>query len=174
MVVEKERKEKIERIGQIGEKIIRNMFSQQGLIVEDALDVFDSTKDMTVYSKDFDEVSFTFVINKKIIEVKVCTPYVHKKAVTIRKKQLKKCQSVDELYFITVPHRTLDYKYSGWILKIDPKTFEYEEYSQSDKREPSGVRKMIAIKVGQPATTRVRPLTSEELNELLKYSVSGD
>lgn len=174
MVVEKERKEKIERIGQIGEKIIRNMFSQQGLIVEDALDVFDSTKDMTVYSKDYDESSSTFTVNKKIIEVKVCTPYVRKKAVTIRAKQLKKCQSVDELYFITIPHKTIEYKYSGWILKIDPKNFEYDDYPQPDKREPSGVRLMISIKIGQQATTRVRPLTSEELTELMKYSVSGD
>jgi hypothetical protein len=169
-----ERKNKISRLGEIGEKIIRNMFSSQGLVVEDSLDVYDSTKDMTVYREELDEVSFTLVVNKLTIEVKVCTPYVHKKAVTLRKKQLKKCREVDELYFITVPHKTLAYKYSGWILKIDPKTFEYEEYTQDDKREPLGYRKMIAIKIGQPATTRIRELTEVELEQLLKYTISGE
>jgi hypothetical protein len=169
-----DRKDKILRLGEIGEKIIRNMFSRQGLIVEDSLDVYDSTKDMTVYHEELDEVSFRIVINKRKIEVKVCTPYVHKKAVTLRKKQLIKCREVDELYFITVPHKTLDYKYSGWILKIDPKKFEYEEYTQDDKREPLGYRKMISIKIGQPATTRIRPLTEFELEQFLKYRISGE
>jgi hypothetical protein len=169
-----ERKNKILRLGEIGEKIIRNMFSRQGLIVEDSLDVYDKTKDMVVYSKDYDEVSFTFIINKKTIEVKVCTPYVKKKAVTIRKKQLEKCQKVDDLYFVTIPHKIFKYEYSGWILKIDPKSFEYSEYPQPDKKEPSGVREMIAIEIEQPAVTLIRPLEHEELSEMTKYMVSGE
>jgi hypothetical protein len=169
-----QRKNKISRLGEIGEKIIRNMFSSQGLKVEDSLDVYDNKKDMTVYEEEYDEVSFTLIVNKKTIEVKVNTPYVDKKAVTIRENQLKKCRGVDELYFITIPHKTMEYKYSGWILKVDPKTFECEPYPQPDKYEPSGTRRMLAIKVGQPATTRIRKLTEIELEQLLKYRISGE
>jgi hypothetical protein len=169
-----QRKNKISRLGEIGEKIIRNMFSSQGLKVEDSLDVYDNKKDMTVYEEEYDEVSFTLIVNKKTIEVKVNTPYVLKKAVTIRENQLTKCRGVDELYFITIPHKTMEYKYSGWILKVDPKTFEYEPYPQPDKYEPSGIRNMLAIKVGQPATTRIRKLTEIELEQLLKYRISGE
>ena len=173
-----ERKQKISQLGLAGEKIIRNMLSKQGLIVEDSLDYYDNTKDMTVFvsNKDdeFDENSSTIFVNGKTVEVKTCTPYVEKKAVTIRKNQLKKCRNVDELYFVTVPHKFLRYKYENWILKIDPKTFECESYKQNDKREPLGYRNMLAIKIGQEATTRIRELTENEKNELLKYSVSGE
>jgi hypothetical protein len=33
---------------------------------------------------------------------------------------------------------------------------------------------MIAIKIGQPATTRIRELTEVELEQLLKYTISGE
>jgi hypothetical protein len=33
---------------------------------------------------------------------------------------------------------------------------------------------MISIKIGQPATTRIRPLTEFELEQFLKYRISGE
>jgi hypothetical protein len=177
------RKENIERIGQVGEKIIRNYLGKlKGVRVEDSLNVYDSEKDavIEVEVSEVDDESATIqatYINEdgktvvlKTIEIKTCTPYVDKKAVTIRKKQLKKCQKVDELYFVTVPFKGIEYEYSGWILKIDPKTFEFAHYPKKDTKEPTGVRHMIAIKVRQKATTRIRKLYKSELRELLRFS----
>lgn len=181
-----ERKEKIERIGQVGEKIIRNYLSRlKGVRVEDSINVFDSEKDAVIEvevseveedDSDSATIRATYInedgktVVLKIIEIKTCTPYIDKKAVTIRKKQLTKCKSVDELYFVTVPYKGFYYKYSGWILKIDPKNFEGESYPKKDSKEPSGVRYMYAIPVAQKATTRIRKLYKSELRELLRFS----
>lgn len=182
----KEHKEKIEKIGQVGEKIIRNYLGKlKGVKVEDSINVFDSEKDAvievevteddlqdsgsaTIRAIYTDEEGKTFIL--KTVEIKTCTPFVTKKAVTIRKKQLKKCRSVDELYFVTVPIKGFEYEYSGWILKFDPKTFHYDPKKVDDAKEPCGFREMCIIPVRQKATTRIRKLYKSELRELLRFS----
>lgn len=185
----KEHKEKIEKIGQVGEKIIRNYLGKlKGVKVEDSINVFDSEKDAvievevteddledsgsaTIRAIYTDEEGKTFIL--KTVEIKTCTPYVTEKSVTIRKKQLTKCKSVDELYFVTVPIKGYEYEYSGWILKIDPKSFKFEYKSVPDPKEPSGFREMYLIKVRQKATTRIRKLYKSELRELLRFSTQN-
>jgi hypothetical protein len=176
---------KISQLGQVGEKIIRNMFSSKdNTYVEDAIDLYDSTKDMIVYEKvrkvveadeDGDADSQTILVNGKTIEVKTQTPYIELRCVSIRTGQLKKCRMVDELYFVTVPHKSYAYKGSGWILKVDPKTFTPFQYEpKKDKYTSSGKRYMYGIRLNDPAVTRVRPLTKKEIEELMSFSTSGE
>lgn len=180
------RKEKIERIGQVGEKIIRNYLNRlKNVTVEDSLNVFDSQKDAVIEieldeddnesahfrAKYTNEDGKTVII--KHVEIKTCTPFVTKKVLTIRENQLKKCRRVDELYFVTVPHRDFWFKYSGWILKLDPKKFNAELKPQSDSKEPGGSRMMYHIPVSQEATTRIRQLYKSELRELLRFSTQN-
>lgn len=186
-IIEKEnRTKKIEKIGQVGEKIIRNYLNKlKGVTVEDSINLYDSEKDAVIeveIDEDDDESASitTKYINEdgktvvfKTVEIKTCTPFVTEKAVTIRKKQLKKCRTVDELYFVTVPIKGYEYEYSGWILKIDPKNFDYNPKKINDSKEPCGYREMCIIPVRQKATTRIRRLYKSEIRELLRFSTQN-
>lgn len=186
-IIEKEnRTKKIEKIGQVGEKIIRNYLNKlKGVTVEDSINLYDSEKDAVIeveIDEDDDEsasitTKYTNEDGKtvvfKTVEIKTCTPFVTEKAVTIRKKQLKKCRTVDELYFVTVPIKGYEYEYSGWILKIDPKNFDYNPKKINDSKEPCGYREMCIIPVRQKATTRIRRLYKSEIRELLRFSTQN-
>lgn len=186
-IIEKEnRTKKIEKIGQVGEKIIRNYLNKlKGVTVEDSINLYDSEKDAVIeveIDEDDDEsasitTKYTNEDGKtvvfKTVEIKTCTPFVTEKAVTIRKKQLKKCRAVDELYFVTVPMKGFEYEYSGWILKIDPKDFDYKPRKINDSKEPCGYREMCVIPVRQKATTRIRRLYKSEVRELLRFSTQN-
>lgn len=144
----------IEILGKTGEKIIANMFNSEGRKVQYAIDNFDSQKD--------------FIVDGKMVEVKTEQPYVLKNAITIRKTQLRKCKAVDELYFISVPPLfKKDYKWGGWIFKVDSKTFNYSNYTTKSGNN------MIEIPIEQEAISKVRKLTNEELFELMKYVTSA-
>lgn len=146
-------KMKIELLGKTGEKIIANELSKQGFVIEHSINNFDSEKDL--------------LVNGKKIEIKTEQPYVLKNSITIRETQLKKCRSVDFLFFVTVPPLIKrDYKWGGWIFQVDPKSFVYEKYTTK-----SGI-KMISISILQDAVTPVRELDFTEKNELKKYAVS--
>ena len=168
---------KISQLGQCGEKIIRNMLSSQGgVYIEDSIDLYDSTKDMVVYDisvKDVDRDSITLNVNGITVEVKTQVPYISKKYLTIRTNQLTKCRNVDELYFVAVPSARYPSTLTGWIYKVDPKTFVVgEKYKKPDKYTGKD-RWMYPIAINQPAVTRVRRLTEVEETELMSHSMSG-
>lgn len=147
------RNQSIEILGRIGEKIVVNYFSQKGSKIVESLDHFDSKKDM--------------MIDGKTVEVKTQQPFVKLNSLTFRKKQLMKCTSVDELYIVTVPPvMQTTYRWSGWILKIDPKTFKYSTYTTKAGNQ------MICIKIEQEAVEPIYKLSKEECSELNKYAMS--
>lgn len=149
-----DRKIAIEILGKTGEKIIANMFSSARLKVEYSIDNFDRHKD--------------FIVEGKTVEVKTEQPYVLKNAISIRDTQLKKCKSVDYLFFVSVPPLfDKNYKWGGCILKVDPKTFKHSSYTTKFRT------KMIQIPIEQPAVEKVRNLTKEEIDELMKYAISA-
>jgi len=147
------RDQSIEILGRIGEKIVANYFSQKGSKIVESLDHFDSQKDM--------------MIDGKTVEVKTQQPFVKLNSLTFRKNQLMKCTSVDELYIVTVPPvmRTT-YRWGGWILKIDPKTFKYTTYTTKAGNH------MICVKIEQDAVEPIHKLSKEECSELSKYAMS--
>lgn len=142
-----------ELLGKTGEKIIANELSKMGFVVEHSINNFDSEKD--------------FLVDGKKIEVKTEQPYVMKNSITIRETQLKKCQNVDLLFFVTVPPLMREnYKWGGWIFRVDPKSFVYEKYTTK-----KGI-KMVSISILQDAVIPIRELTLLEKNELKKYAIS--
>ena len=147
------RNQTIEILGRIGEKIVANYFSQRGCKVIESINHFDSEKDM--------------LIDDKKIEVKTQQPFVKLNSLTFRKNQLRKCKNVDKLFVVTVPPvmRT-SYKWGGWILEIDPKTFKYTNYTTKVGTQ------MICINIEQEAVKPLYKLTTEEVVELMKYAQS--
>ena len=149
-----DRNTSIDLLGKTGEKIIANMLNSQGLKVEYSIDNYDREKD--------------FLVEGKKIEVKTEQPYVKKNAISIRETQLKKCKTVDILYFVSVPPLiNKNYKWGGWIFCVDPKTFVYNKYTTK-----FGIN-MIEIPIEQPAVNPVKKLSNVEIDELLKYAMSA-
>lgn len=139
-------------LGQIGEKIVSNFLNKQGKNVQISIDPFDNKKDM--------------IVDGKRIEVKTQTAFIIENAVTIQKNQLKKCREVDTFYVVVAPAPKHSYRWEGWILEIDPKSFKTRKRITKDGRE------MILIDIEQDAVIPLQKITNEELNVMKKYTSS--
>jgi len=147
--------ERISILGRIGEKIVINHLNNLGRHVQESLDHYDSEKDL--------------LVDGKKVEVKTEQPFVLKNAFTFRENQIRKCRSVDELYFVSIPPViSPKYKWGGWLFKADPKKFE-----ESERYTTKYGNKMVVIPIDQDAITPIRKLTTEEVKELTKYAQSA-
>lgn len=149
-----DRNQAIEILGRTGEKIIANMLTNLGLNVQESINHFDSDKD--------------FLVDGKKVEVKTEQPYVMKNAFSFRENQLRKCQSVDVLYFVSIPPLiNLSYKWGGWIFRAEPQNFKYHIYTTK-----FGI-KMVGVPIEQDALIPVKKMEDNEIAELLKYAKSA-
>ena len=144
--------EMMNELGLAGEKIIINMLSESGHKVKTSINKYDSEKDL--------------LVEDKKVEVKTQVPFVMQDAFTFKPNQLKKCRSVDILYFVCVPPPRHKDKWAGWVFEADPKAFTTRNYTTKDGRV------MILIDRSQPALKPVKKISDEEVKELQKYSVS--
>jgi hypothetical protein len=147
------REQNIEILGKTGEKIVSNFFSKSGKIVEQAINNFDSTKDM--------------VVDGKKIEVKTQVPFVLKSSFTFRKNQLRKCLNADQVVFVSIPNGTMKHYSDGKVYSIDSKKLKYDLYTTKDGRE------MVLINIGQPDMIELYKMSDEECKELMKYTTSS-
>lgn len=145
--------EKMDILGRMGEKYVSNYLAKKGVVVEQALNHFDNKKDL--------------MGDGKTIEVKTQVPFIKEKAITIKPNQLRKCRGVDELYFVTVPAPNHFYKYSGWLFKVNPKTFTTRTYHTKDGRD------MILIDIEQESVNPIQKVEDDVAKEMMKYTVSG-
>jgi hypothetical protein len=144
--------ELMNEMGLAGEKIIINYLSEDGCKIKSSVDKYDSEKDL--------------LVDGKKAEVKTQVPFIMKKAFTFKPNQLRKCRSVDVLYFVCVPAPRHSFKWEGYIFKVDPKKFVTENYKTKDGRD------MILIPIEQDALTPYKKMTNEEMVTLQKYTVS--
>ena len=145
--------EMMNELGLSGEKVIINLLSEEGRKVKTSIDKYDSEKDL--------------LADGKKVEVKTQVPFIMQNAFTFKPNQLRKCRSVDILYFVSVPAGRHSDKWAGWIFKADPKAFKTRTYKTKDGRE------MILVDREQEALTPIKKMSDEEMKELQKYSVSG-
>lgn len=149
-----DKKTAIDLLGKTGEKIVANELVKMGLQVEYSINNFDNEKD--------------FIVDGYKVEVKTEQPYVLKNSISIRKNQLKKCRSVDALFFVLVkPLMRPDYKWGGWLMRVKPDFKINETYTTKFGME------MISIPIEQESVIALRKLTEEENLELLKYAQSA-
>ena len=148
------KEELMNELGLAGEKIVINMLSDEGSRIKTSVDKYDSEKDL-------------LVDGQYKVEVKTQVPFVMQNAFTFKPNQLRKCRSVDVLYFVSVPPPRHADKWAGWIFRAEPKNFVTRIYNTKDGRE------MVLIDREQPALTPVKKMTDEEMKELQKYTVSG-
>ena len=140
-------------LGLAGEKIVINMLSGEGCRIESSINKYDSEKDL-------------MVDGQYKVEVKTQVPFIMKNSFTFKPNQLRKCRSVDVLYFVSVPAPRHTDKWAGWIFRVEPKNFVTTTYRTKDGRE------MILINREQPALIPVKKMSDEEARELQKYTVS--
>jgi len=147
------KEEMMNELGLAGEKVIINLLSEEGRKVKSSINKYDSEKDL--------------LADEDKVEVKTQVPFIMQNAFTFKPNQLRKCRSVDILYFVSVPAGRHSDKWAGWIFKADPKSFKTRTYRTKDGRE------MILIDREQSALVPVKKMSDEEMKELQKYSVSG-
>ena len=147
--------DKISELGLVGEKIVVNMLNKlhPELRIVFSTNKYDSEKDM--------------LVDDKKVEVKTQSPFIMKNAFTFRPNQLHKCQSVDVLYIVSVPHPTWKHHSDGWVFRVVPSEFKYERWV--DKK---GISRII-IPINQPAVIRVHKIDDADIAELMKYSTTG-
>jgi hypothetical protein len=147
------KEELMNELGLAGEKIVINMLSGEGCRIESSINKYDSEKDL-------------MVDGQYKVEVKTQVPFIMKNSFTFKPNQLRKCRSVDVLYFVSVPAPRHTDKWAGWIFRVEPKNFVTTTYRTKDGRE------MILINREQPALIPVKKMSDEEARELQKYTVS--
>ena len=133
-------------LGGVGEKIVANYMSKQGIIVEQSVDPYDSQKDMK--------------INGKPLEVKTQVPFVYKKCFTLKKNQLNKCLNADYFVIVQAP---CEYLNEAAIWKVK-KGFTYNTV----KLKGGGER--LAIPMNQPNVIKKMDIVGEDKALLRKYS----
>ena len=148
------REQKIEILGKIGEKYVGNYLAKNRKI-EFSLDNFDSEKDL--------------MADDKTVEVKVGTPFITEGAIAFKKSQLTKCRSVDEFYFVTIPAPKYDYRWSGWLFRIE-NNFRYKV--RNITRSNGWIDEMVLVPIEQDAVIPIFKVEDSVINEMMKYTTS--
>lgn len=139
-------------MGKAGEAIVANWLIENNNKVIISTDQYDSEKDM--------------IVNGKKIEVKTQVPFVFKNAFTIKDNQLRKCKSVDFVFFVSVPNKKKSHWSEGKVYRIESKKMIYKNYVTKDNRN------MILIPIEQDNMEEMFSITKEQCNNLMRYSVS--
>lgn len=141
-------------IGEYGEQLVAIALEKRGHIVKVSKDKYDSEKDMTIDGK-------------RIAEVKTQVIFMTKNALTYQPNQVRKCSSVDDLYFVTYPPPSgKRHMYNGWMIHVDPKKMVTESYKTKDGRD------MILIPIDQPAVTLLDRIKEADQKILMAMSLS--
>jgi hypothetical protein len=154
MKTELTREQKIEILGKIGEKYVGNYLAENRK-VQFSLDNFDSEKDL--------------MADDKTVEVKVGTPFITEGAIAFKKSQLTKCRSVDEFYFVTIPAPKYDYRWSGWLFRIE-NNFRYKV--RNITRSNGWIDEMVLVPIEQDAVIPIFKVEESVINEMMKYTTS--
>lgn len=141
------------RLGRAGETIILNWLNKQGIKFYASVDQFDNRKDI--------------VADNKRIEVKTQVPFISKNSFTIKENQVKKCMSVDYIYFVSVPNKRMPSSTDGKVYCIEPSKIQIFTHKTKDGRN------MILIPIDQEHMKEVFTMSDEESKILQKYSVSS-
>ena len=148
------REQKIEILGKIGEKYVGNYLAKSRK-VEFSLDNFDSEKDL--------------IADGKTVEVKVGTPFITEGAIAFKKSQLTKCRSVDEFYFVTIPAPKYDYRWSGWLFRIEN---NFKCKIRNITRSNGWIDEMVLVPIEQDAVIPMFKVEDSVINEMMKYTTS--
>jgi len=142
------------KLGRAGESIVLNWYSEQGMKVKASIDQYDSHKDA--------------LIDGKWAEVKTQVPFVYRDSFTIKPNQLRKCQNVCRLIFVSVPNAKENHYSAGKVYCIFPEDgLQYNKYTTKDGRD------MILIPIKQDGMREIFEMTEEEQKILQRYSVSS-
>ena len=149
------REQKIEILGKMGEKYVGNYLAENRK-VQFSLDNFDSEKDL--------------MADDKTVEVKVGTPFITEGAIAFKKRQLAKCRSVDEFYYVTIPAPKYKYRWSGWLFRIE-NTFKCRVRKVT--RTNGWIDEMALVPIEQDAVVPIHKVQDSVINEMMKYTTSN-
>ena len=135
-------------LGMLGEKIVAKHFRDAGCIVDESLNVFDSTKDM--------------VIDGKNAEVKTNAPLLYYDSFSIPQNQYNKIMNSHRVYWLSVPLQTKEDQFAGCIFEMDPNVAKVHQIKFSDGRS------VIGLKRQQPGMRVIHKIEDPTLLKHLK------
>ena len=120
-------------LGMLGEKIVAKYFRDNGSMVEESLNIFDSEKDM--------------VIDGRNIEVKTNAPLIYYDSFSFPKSQYNKIINCHRVYWVSVPLQKQEDEFAGCVFEMDPKvaklhiiTFRSGKKTIGLKRQQEGMK----------------------------------
>jgi hypothetical protein len=136
-------------LGIMGERIVAHTLRQQGHVVEESLNVFDTEKDM--------------LVDNNPVEVKTQVPYMIEDSFAVFPNQLKKLKNCHRAYFVSVPLKAED-PLAGGIFEIDLKS---EDVKAHRVQRHDGVS-VICFPRRQKEMKMIYQITDEGILEQLK------
>ena len=145
--------QKHERLGLVGEKIIRNWLVDTGVTVKDSVDPYDKDKDFTA--------------DGLYVAVKTQIRFVNEDAYTFLPKHRAGLERAGRVFYVSVPSTMGPHPYDNCILEIDMKKLKI------GKRTVKSGRETFYFKSNDPAVKKVFQITDENDKALLlKYTTS--
>lgn len=109
--------EKMTMTGALGERLVAKYYRDQGHVVEESLNMYDSEQDMHIDGAN--------------CEVKTQQPWHNEKSFTIRETQLKKCLEADKLVFVETPSTYNNYTVQLWEFPKESRTYRTKTTRQN-------------------------------------------
>ena len=137
-------------LGMLGEKIVAKHFRNNGHIVEESLDVFDSSKDM--------------IVDGNSVEVKTNAPLIYYDSFSFPKSQYDKITNSHRVYWVSVPLQTKEDKFAGCIFEMDPKIAKLHKITFNSGQTIIGIKRQ---QEGMKVIHRIEdPILLNHLKEL--------
>jgi len=141
-------------LGMVGERIVAHFLRKQGHTIEEALDPFDSEKDM--------------LMDGSKIEVKTQVPFLVEDSFGVSPNQLPKLRGNHRVYFVSVPPNKNVDPNAGCIYELDS-----TDAFKCHRRTLGSGREVLCIPRNQIAMKIIGKIEDESLlNTLVKLSTS--
>ena|ERR1035437_828996 len=146
--------QKHERLGLVGEKIVRNWLVDNGVKVKDSVDPFDKVKDFTA--------------DDQLCAVKTQMRWVMEDAFTFLPWHRAGLERAGRVFYVSVASEGRQHSMDNCILEIDMKALRI------GKRTTNGGREMFYFMANDPAVKNVFQITNkDEIALLQKYTTSA-
>lgn len=137
----------------LGERIVAKVLRDAGHAVEESLDIFDSEKDLTV--------------NGHLVEVKSQVPLLFKDSFSVPLNQMKKLKESQAVYWVSIPPKVANDKYSGCVFQMNPRKCTHEIWTMK-----SGAQMMLFPRQQEAMKIVYKVEDAKILNQMKQLSCS--
>jgi len=132
-------------LGMLGERIVARWLRETGHVVEESLDMFDSSKDL--------------LCDGLPVEVKTQVPLISQDCFSVAVSQMPKIRAAHRVYWVSVPLASGLDELAGHVYEMDPA----DPLLKAHRWSTSAGREMVCFPRRQPALRHVYTLVDPDL-----------